>query len=328
MERLAGAYSFDWAAFDATMTPILDASPAISAFQSPKPAAALERQHYGQFYRSLADHLSSRGWTDRVYVKIHDEPTRADYDSVARHAEVVREASPQLKVLLTEPFTRRLSHVVDIWAVDIPLIGDTIRYLPVAWRGDEVLIDHQFLPPASVYSELVEQEAWIYTHGSSQNLWYPNLFVDSPAMSHRIIPWLAMRYGFTGFLYWKANVMYELGDPWSDQFFRGAHGEGNLVYPGIPERTGRGGHEPIGSLRLKLLREGIEDYETLHRLSHRAAGVPLRSLHHRVVQSSLAWTRDTGRFHRQKENIISRLSTAGPSAAGDRSEVARRIGRR
>jgi hypothetical protein len=77
-----------------------------------------------------------------------------------------------------------------------------------------------------------------------------------------------------GILYWAANFWNQTPDPWLDPvtYISGfdcsggwvLNGEGSLIYPGDrtkrytgqPDVTG-----PVSSIRLELLREGIEDYE-------------------------------------------------------------------
>ncbi len=41
----------------------------------------------------------------------------------------------------------------------------------------------------------------------------------------------------------------------------GGNGDGTLFYPGMPARIGGKSDIPVESIRLKLIREGLEDYE-------------------------------------------------------------------
>jgi hypothetical protein len=52
-----------------------------------------------------------------------------------------------------------------------------------------------------------------------------------------------------------------------DQYQEGGNGDGTLFYAGRPTEIGGTHHIPLESLRLKLIREGHEDYEYLHHLS-------------------------------------------------------------
>ncbi len=115
---------------------------------------------------------------------------------------------------------------------------------------------------------------------------YPNLFIDYPATDARVMFWAAHKYGVTGFFYyevamWASNMVWEdLGDPsmivhedpvvleaikegrrwpqvpWNTFTFGGYNGDGLLIYPGR-------NCSPLPSLRLEIVRDGIEDYELL-----------------------------------------------------------------
>jgi hypothetical protein len=102
---------------------------------------------------------------------------------------------------------------------------------------------------------------------------WPSLAIDAPASEARAIGWLAFDYGLGGFLYFDTTRM--LTTAWTTQYESGANGDGTLFYPGAPDGAGGGPaiggtHPiPIESMRLKRLRDGIEDYEYLHALESR-----------------------------------------------------------
>jgi hypothetical protein len=91
---------------------------------------------------------------------------------------------------------------------------------------------------------------------------WPSYTIDDTAVSNRIMPWLAWRYHVSGELYFNVNEAYgDLPDPWAGLYLFGGNGDGTLFYPGRVARIG-GSHDiPIDSIRLKLIREGLEDYE-------------------------------------------------------------------
>jgi len=71
-----------------------------------------------------------------------------------------------------------------------------------------------------------------------------------------------------GILYWATDNWTKVDcDPWSEtETFPTGNGDGSLLYPG---RDFKG---PVASMRLKMLREGLEDYELLARLGERLRG--------------------------------------------------------
>jgi hypothetical protein len=58
-------------------------------------------------------------------------------------------------------------------------------------------------------------------------------------------------------------MAYFSGDPWVNQFNFGGTGDGTLFYPGTPNRIGGQTEIPVESLRMKGIRDGMEDYELL-----------------------------------------------------------------
>ena len=72
--------------------------------------------------------------------------------------------------------------------------------------------------------------------------------------------WTSWHYDITGFLYWSSVYWnYEtMEGAWERPAFRDRFwGEGLLLYPGPPA----GIQGPVTSIRLKLAREALEDYE-------------------------------------------------------------------
>jgi hypothetical protein len=296
-----GEIQFDWSDFDRLTGGMLDGSlfpgipPATSA-RIPRLPGNLDRKEVIRFYREFASRARRKGWLDRMFYYLPDEPMRRDYSTVREIASLLREADPGIRTLATEPFSKQLEGFVDIWCPDVTAIGDSIRLMPLAFKSPhKVYLDWQFNPPPSSYRQRKTsgETAWFYTCMSAQYLDYPNLFIDSNAASHRVIPWLAFRYGFSGLLYYNVVRSYAGdNDPWISQYQFMANGDGNLLYPGLPELPNIDTHQPIPSLRLKLLREGIEDYEYLRLYEQRADSSRATEMAARVARRSVQWEHD------------------------------------
>jgi MYXO-CTERM domain-containing protein len=78
--------------------------------------------------------------------------------------------------------------------------------------------------------------------------------------------WLSFRYRATGELYYETAMAYG-HDPWTNQWDFSGNGDGTLFYPGQAWRIGGKTDVPVASIRLKMIREGMEDYEYLHLLA-------------------------------------------------------------
>ena len=88
-----------------------------------------------------------------------------------------------------------------------------------------------------------------------------NNFIRQDAIRHRILFWQEKMENVTGFLYWN-SIYCDKGNPWEtsktwDSY--DAAGDGVVMYPG----RYAGYDEPVGTLRLKNLCDGIEDYTYL-----------------------------------------------------------------
>ena len=78
------------------------------------------------------------------------------------------------------------------------------------------------------------------------------------------MPWVAFGRGFTGELYWDTAYAQAIAaDPWRETYFFSGNGDGSLFYPGTPDRIGGATDVPVESMRLKHVRDGIEDHEWL-----------------------------------------------------------------
>ena len=128
------------------------------------------------------------------------------------------------------------------------------------------------------------RSAWMYqscdqsgcgTNTSTYDVNYPTFIADNTAVQNRGQPWMHYIYNIEGGMYYY-DVAASLPTAWNAgngiwNNAVGGNGEGTLVYPGTP-RTVSGGssfalggstHIPVASIRLKMLRDGMEDYEYL-----------------------------------------------------------------
>jgi hypothetical protein len=117
-------------------------------------------------------------------------------------------------------------------------------------------------------------ELWLYqscmSHGcggsSAYDTGWPSYMIDASAVRNRAMGWLLFRYDATGELYWETAYAFS-GDAWTDQWAFDGNGDGTLFYPGTPARIGGTTHVPVASIRLKMIREGLEDGEYLRLLA-------------------------------------------------------------
>lgn len=90
---------------------------------------------------------------------------------------------------------------------------------------------------------------------------WASYMVDHPTALNRAMGTLAYSNGIQGELYFATVYGFHLPDPWRSVWAFGGNGDGTLFYPGTPSQLGGTQHRPVASLRLKTIREGLEDYE-------------------------------------------------------------------
>jgi hypothetical protein len=198
----------------------------------------------------------------------------------------VHEAEPNLRRLVVEqPYSQnrqwgQIDEAIDIWC---PLFGfihePSIKR--VQRQGDDVWSYTALCQKAPSYHpdyERVKKEDPPY--------WQ----IDFPVTGYRIAPWLNRRYGVTGLLYWT-TVCWTSPErnPWDNPGFRVRYnGEGALFYPG--EDAGIDG--PIASIRLKNLRDGMEDYEYFAILEERGGEDVVEEIVRSAVPTWGTWKQD------------------------------------
>jgi hypothetical protein len=322
----------DWEAYDSGIGSWLDGTlaPDLKPFpyaRPPSPPYALPPGELKAFEAEVESHFSERGWSDRLLYYEFDEPYLSEYGGFARATAAARLRHPGARTILTEPYQPELDGLVDIWCPDIPTLGDTVSLLPILTRGQGLRPEWHRSPPPEVYRSLRSRgkDAWLYTCMSASLLDYPDLFIDSPAAAARVIPWLMFRRGFDGLLYY--NSMYSYAgdrDPWRDQYQFRTNGDGNLLYPLGPDRSASGNHESAPSLRMKLLREGLEDYEYLAAYEAVAGSEAAIAASDAVASTGLSWVRAIRDIGRRRDALGAFLDGhASTSASATTGAVAR-----
>lgn len=288
------AVEVDWARYDREVAPFLEGEvfgpddPLPGArftsidLRTPPDLADAERVLY---WRAWAEHFRERGWLDRLFIYLMDEPAGPEaYRQVHHLAQLARQADPELRTLLTEQRVPSLAGWVDVWVTLVNCLeerpgheGPCEETVPrAAYRAAARVAE------AGAGEPVREPTLWWYQSCASHGCdgvggrsfrGWPSYVVDAPPAAARIFPWLAWSHEIGGELYYNTVEAYgSNADPWRSVYAHGGNGDGTLFYPGTPERIGGRTHVPIESLRLKLIREGLEDYEYLALAARLEAG--------------------------------------------------------
>ena len=120
---------------------------------------------------------------------------------------------------------------------------------------------------------------------------YQNILLFNDGTEARTMFWTCYDLNVTGFLYWHLSNYPGVGDNTFTMrcpFPKEGPGDGILIYPGAVY----GQLDPIPSIRLINMREGIEDYQLLTMLEAAKGEAFTDELVHHIVTSTITFTRD------------------------------------
>ena len=318
-----GKVTLDWTEFDKRVGPYMDGSgfrdkvPAQSLFvpywlpvmkKDGSGLASRVNMHnymniqtdlFGQYIKQVQQHLEEKGWLDRAYVFYFDEPFLQawKYGAFIETAKIIRKEAPKLKIMITDGYKgedayKKLEHIkepitkyVDVWdPVTFQVRAHTVEFYRN--RKKEGKFD-----------------MWCQTLGNANaNVPLPNLYPEYDMPFHRTWGHMSWNFGFQGIEWWATIIWWNSKtrtrlDPWTDPmafppFNKPLNCDGRLFYPGTPDAIG-GPDIPISCLRMKALREGIEDYEyfyLLDKLGHTEQEFDINSLHTVIQEKAKGMT--------------------------------------
>jgi len=227
----------------------------LQLFEVPNPGTKLER------LKPLVDHLRTKGWLSKALVYSNqDEPTA---EQLARdntpYYQQLKKAYPDLRVYLASQYHSGIDRACDVWMTDLST-GAGAEFARQNRGRAELWFYYCHLP---IHVDFVRPLVQA-----------PNMQIDNEAIEQRLAPWLAWKYQTPGMFIWAGNREWANREidrsRWTTEGWRltekpysfpyaGIHnGNGYLIYPG-----------PTPSIRLKLLRDGLEDYGYLLELKRR-----------------------------------------------------------
>jgi len=214
--------------------------------------------------KPLVEHLRQKGWMSKAIVYSNqDEPSESQLsDKNIPYRQKMRELYPDLRVFLASQYFPRLAEACDIWMTDVS-----------TGRGGAFAAKHG--PTEAVWFYYCHMP--LHADFVRPLVHAPNMQIDNEAIEHRLTLWLAWKYQTAGMFIWSGNNEWVAKDvdrgDWRKTGWKltekpypyplgGVHnGNGYLLYPG-----------PTPSVRLKQLRDGLEDYSYFCELKRRAAG--------------------------------------------------------
>ena len=202
--------------------------------------------------KSYIEHLRRQGWISQAMIYLGPgEPGESTF--INRNIPAFQKfhaAYPDIKVFLASEYHPDIDKGCDIWLDDVST-GKGAEFAS-KHRGKAGLWFYFCHLPIHIdyYRPLVQA---------------PNMQIDNEAVEHRLTLWLCWKYNAEGMFIWAGNQEWKKTDvdrrDWehkgwglsTKQYgfpYAGIHnGNGYLIYPG-----------PSPSIRMKVLRDGLEDY--------------------------------------------------------------------
>jgi len=279
----------------------------------------------------LQEHLRDKGWLDEAFVYWFDEPAPKDYEFVNNGFAKLKRWAPDIPRMLTEQ-------------VEPELVGG-----PNIWCPVSSTYDHE----AAERRRAAGEEFWWYVCTGPQAP-YCTLFIDHPATEMRVWLWQTWQRDISGILVWQTNYWtssaaypdqpqnpYEDPMGWVSGYSTPAgsrrawgNGDGRFIYP--PETAADGQPDepilagPVTSIRLEMLRDGLEDYEYLsmlrdlieehrERLSHteRAALIKLLDVPPEITADMTTFTSDPAPLEARRLEIARAIERLRESSHED-----------
>jgi MYXO-CTERM domain-containing protein len=219
-------------------------------------------------------YAKSKSFFERLFYYPTDEPgtSAAAWTPFITHSDALHAADAAARIIITSSFQDAQSAgAVDKIDVFVPVL-DQLENRP----GSGAYAGSQRSKYDAWLTAKPNRAIWAYqscdqhgcgncgdtTPGVDYTGW-PNRVIDSSGVQDRAFPWQAFLFDVTGELYFETT--FQLATAWdaNGQCAFGGSGDGTVFYPGTPAKVG-GTHDiPIESIRMKMIREGMEDYEYL-----------------------------------------------------------------
>jgi hypothetical protein len=303
----------DWSAYDAEVGPFLDGT-AIpggarwTAVELREPAK-LTRAQRRSWRRTWVEHFRAKGWLDRLFAYVQDEPAPGEFDKVEDRARELREDAPEIRRLVTTALSERLPSI-DLWA---PLLNCTdagARACPRAVARGRY-----------ARAESAGARVWWYqscmSHGCDPKgvrpgdrdafTGWPSYMIDAPATAARAMGALAFENAIAGELYYDVVYAYDHGDPWQSQWAFGGNGDGTLYYPGTPARIGGKHDVPVESLRIVQIQRSLQDHAYLALCASLGDATLAQAAAHALAPSLRGFSRDAAAYHAMRDRVGARI---------------------
>ena len=218
-------------------------------------------------------YAKSKGFFDRLFYYPVDEPNQnaSQWTTFKNDADALHAVDPMAQICLTTSMQNAqmfsAASKIDIF---VPVLDEMFGRPGSGYDGDQRSKYDAWLAANP------NHKLWMYQscdqHGCGacgtpspgvEYTGWPQRVIDSSAVQDRAFGWVAWQEKVVGELYFETT--YQLATAWNSNgqcAFSGS-GDGTIFYPGKPSIIGGTKDIPIESIRMKMIRDGMEDYEYL-----------------------------------------------------------------
>jgi len=244
--------------------------------------------------------FSREGWISSLTYYLADEPGESAWTTINRNGPASRSySSPNVPMVATTDWANVSSNSaensIDWIVVAVQCMEPGIAY--VCYSNQKPLPNQRSTydkwlsgnccngtgPKRELGSYLACGSSGTCSNGIVGSLSYPNYDVDAYPVANRIQEWDAYRngLGYDGIplrteLYYYFTQSFRSYSPttnaWQGVYAYGNWGDGDLLYPGTTAMVGTRYPIWIPSMRIKYIRDGMQDYEYMNLLYNKGRG--------------------------------------------------------
>jgi len=290
LDHKISAYSLPYDILDSRADAYMS-DPRVKSFQVPYPASDASLQDY---YNKIQ---SNPVWARKAYFYPIDEPHTAEM------------------IQTYNTMTDRLASLCPGYSMVTPFFtwkfnngGADYDNLAIQNGRSDIICAISNLYGGKSFNEAVEKRvadngdrAWWYVCcGPTGD--YCNMFIHQQGTRHRLLFWQQYQQDITGLLYWD-SVYWDKSNPWLSSLTWDSHeasGDGSWFYPG----RAIGLDEPVPSLRLKNIADGLEDYDLLRMAEARFGREYCLKKAGQLSEALTSYTRDPARLDKIRVEIL------------------------
>ncbi len=220
---------------------------------------------HARWIKDYANHLRQKGWLRKAHFHIFD-----DAPAAGQTAEVIKKYYGMIKKVAPE-----IPRQTNVSGLPYGFFEKLIGYIDI-WGP----LPHKYVETIDFYKERKKEgdKVWWYVCGCrSPEPPLPNFVICQKAIETYMLFPLCWKYQIDGFFYWgfdnwiqsrglsRERLKKDISERWPNApwVVTSTPGDGYLIYPG-PKVD-----HPLSSVRLEVIRDGIEDLEYLYLLKEK-----------------------------------------------------------